>query len=77
MMGKLLLKVTVTDSQQLDQKKKSMIYTGVFIEIYNWHYRKLVYVTYRIVKFEKYSILKVENLLNLGSQRFYKIFEVF
>ena len=49
------------------------MYIRIFIEIYNWQNKRLVYETYGIVELEKYLILKVENLLNLGSQRFYKI----
>ena len=32
---KLLLTVTVADPQQLERKVKPMMYTGVFVEIYN------------------------------------------
>lgn len=49
-------------------KKKLMIYTKAFVEIYNWQNRKLVYKSYKIVKFKKYLILKIKNSLNLGSQ---------
>ncbi len=76
MIGKLLLTVTVADPQQLDQKKKLMIYTRAFIEIYNWCYRGLVHETHGIVKLEKYPISRAENPLNLGGQQFYKISEV-
>lgn len=48
-------------------KKKLIMYTKVFIKIYNWRPKKLVYKTYDIVKLEKYPILRVENFLNLGS----------
>lgn len=41
------------------------MYTGKYIKIYNWQKKKQVYKTYEIVKFEKYLILRVENLLNL------------
>ena len=64
------------DLQQLNQKRKSVIYTKAFIEIYNWQNRELVYKIHRMVGFEKYSISRAENLLNLGSQQFYKISEV-
>ena len=52
------------------------MYSGAFIEIYNWHSRRLVHKTYRIVKLEKYPILRVENPLNFGDQQFYKTSEV-
>ena len=53
-----------------------MIYTGAFVEIYNWQNRELVDETHEIVKLEKYPISRAENPLNLGSQQFYKISEV-
>ena len=65
--------VIITDPQQLDRKKKLMIYIKTFVEIYNWRYRGLVYKTHEIVKLEKYPISKAENPLNLSSQQFYKI----
>ena len=52
------------------------MYNGTFVEIYNWHFKELVYKVYGIVKLEKYPISRAENSLNLGSQRFYKISEV-
>ena len=52
------------------------MYTRAFVEIYNWRYRKLVHKTHRIVKPEKYLILRAKNSLYLGSQQFYKIFEL-
>ncbi len=76
MIGKLLLTVTLADQQQLDQKRKSVIYTGAFVEIYNWRYRRLVHETHGIVELEKYPISRVENLLNPGNQKFYKISKV-
>ncbi len=68
---KLLLTVTVADPQQLDGKRKPVIYIGAFVEIY-----KVFYEIHGIVKLEKYPISKVENPLNLGSQQFYKISEI-
>ena len=53
-----------------------MIYTGVFVELYNWHSRRLVHKIHGIVKLEKYLILRVKNSLNFGGQQFYKISEV-
>ena len=53
-----------------------MMYSGAFVKIYNWRFRGLVYETHKIVKLKKYLISRTENLLNLGSQRFYKISEV-
>ena len=76
MIGGLLLIITIIDSQKLDWKQKQIIYTGAFVEIYNWHNRRLVHKTYGIVKLKKYSISQVENSLNLESQQFYKICEV-
>ena len=53
-----------------------MIYTRAFVEIYNWHYKGLVYKTYGMIKLKNYAILKIEKLWNLGIQQVYKIFEV-
>ena len=52
------------------------MYTGAFVEIYNWQNRGLIHETHEMVKLEKYPISRIENPLNLESQRFYKIFEV-
>ncbi len=76
MIGSLLLIVPVTDPQQSNQKGKLMMYTRAFVEIYNWRSRGLVHETHGIVEREKYPISRAENPLNLGGQRFYKIFEV-
>lgn len=42
------------------------MYTGAFVEIYNWCSGKLVHKTYGMIEFEKYLILKAEKPLNLG-----------
>lgn len=73
---RLLLIAIVVDLQQLDQKRKLVMYTRVFVELYNWRSRRLVHETYEIVKLEKYTILRAENCLNFGGIQFYKIFEV-
>ena len=52
------------------------MYTGAFVEIYNWRSRGLVHKTHGMVKLEKYSISRAEKPLNLGGQRFYKISKV-
>ena len=51
------------------------MYTRAFVKIYNQRYRRLVHETHEMVKFQKYLILRAENLLNLGSQylTFYKV----
>ncbi len=76
MIKNLLLIVTVLYPQWLDWKKKPVMYIRVFVEIYNWCYRRLVYKTYGMVELEKYPISRAENPLNLGSQQFYKISKV-
>ena len=76
LVGKLLSIVTVAHLQQLDLKKKPVIYIRGFVKIYNWRFRRLVHETHGMVKLEKYLISKTENPLNLGNQRFYKISEV-
>lgn len=60
----------------MDQKKKLVIYTGPFVEIYNWPNREQVHKSYRIVKLEKYLISRVENSLNLSAYQFYIISEI-
>ena len=57
-------------------KKKLVIYIKAIVKIYNWRYRRLVYKTHEMIKFEKYPILRAENPLNLGSQQFYNISNV-
>lgn len=64
---KLLLTIIVADPKRLNRRKKPMIYTKAFVEIYNWQKERLIYETYKMVKFEKYSISEVENPLNLNS----------
>ncbi len=36
MIGRLLLTVTVADPQRSNRKGKPMMYTGAFLEVYNW-----------------------------------------
>lgn len=76
MIKRLLLTVTVADPQQLDQKRKPVIYTQAFDEIYDWCNRGQVHKTHGMVELEKYPISSVEDPLNQGAHRFYKIFEV-
>lgn len=52
------------------------MFSEVFVKIYNWRYKKLVYKTYRIVELEQYPILRVGNPMNLCDEQFYKIFKV-
>ena len=65
MIGRLLLIVIITDPQQLDRKEKPVIYTGAFVEIYNWRSKELVHKTHEMFELEKYPISRVENPLNL------------
>lgn len=60
----------------IELKKKLILNTRVFVKIFNWQNRKLVYKTHKIVELEKYQISKAKNPLNLNDQKFYKIFEV-
>ncbi len=52
------------------------MYTGTFVEIYNWYYKRLVHETHGMVELEKYQISRAKNPLNQGGQQFYKISEV-
>lgn len=63
----------VANLQQLDPKKKQVIYIKAFIKIYNWYNHGLVYKTHEIVELEKYTILRAKNFLNFGVYQFYKI----
>ena len=76
MIKRLLFIIIVANLQLLNQKLKLIIYIRIFIKIHNQQNRRLVYKTYRIVKFEKLLILRVKNPLNLKSQQFYKISKV-
>lgn len=49
------------------------MYTETFIKIYNLKYKKLVDKIHRMIKLEKYSILRAENFLNLDGGQFQKI----
>lgn len=73
MIEKLLLTVMVANPKWLDPKKKPVIYTRAFVEIYNKHNCRLVYKTHGMVELKKYPISKTKNFLNLGAYRFYKI----
>lgn len=65
--GRLLLIVIVVDLQQLNLRRKLVMYIGIFVEIYHWQKRELVYETHEMIELEKYSISKAENPLNLES----------
>lgn len=52
------------------------MYTRVFLKIYNWQNRKLVYEIHSIVELKKNPISRTENFLNLGDQQFYTISEI-
>ncbi len=45
-----------------------MMYTGAFVEIYNWRSKRLVHKIHGIVELEKYPISRAKNPLNLGDQ---------
>ena len=64
------------DPQQIDRKAKPVIYTGAFVEIYNWRSGKLVHKTHGMIELEKYPISRAEKPLNLDGQQFYKISKV-
>lgn len=76
MIGRLLLIVTIADPQQLDQKGKPVMYTRIFVKMYNWRNRRQVHETHGLVKLKKYLISRAENPLNLGVYQFYKISKV-
>lgn len=52
------------------------MYIEAFVMIYNKQNRGLVYETHKMVKFEKQSVSRTVNLLNLGCQQFYKISKI-
>lgn len=50
------------------------MYIKVFVKIYNWQNNRLIYKTYEMVKFEKYSISKYNNMLS--SQLLTELFKI-
>ena len=66
LIGKLLLTVNIADLKCFILKSKSIIYTRVFIELYNLKNHKQVYEIYRIIELEKIYALIVENPYNFN-----------
>lgn len=59
--------VTVADPQQLDSKRKPMMYIRAFVEIYKWRNHGLVHKTHGMAELKKYFTSRAENSLNLGA----------
>ena len=64
---KLLLIVTVADPEWFTLKDKPVIYTGAFVEIYNWRYREQVHEIHGMIELEKMRVSTAENPHNLSA----------
>lgn len=53
---KLLPTITIADLEQFKLKSKSITYTRVFVELYNWGNFRQVHEIYKIIVFEKIYI---------------------
>ncbi len=67
LIGKLLLTVTVADPKQFTPKGKSVIYTGAWVELYNWRNYGQVYEIHGMIELEKICALIAENPHNLDA----------
>ena len=68
--------MTVADPEQFTAKSKTIIYTGVFVELYNWKNRGQVHEIHRMVEFDKCHTSIIENLCNLDTHCIIKVFLV-
>lgn len=71
-----MLTITIVDQEWFTSKNKTIIYTKVFVEFYNWKNYKQVHKIHRIIEFKKMCILIINNLCNLGVYWIIKIFLV-
>ncbi len=68
-----MLTVTVADPERFTLKGKPVIYTGAFVEVYNWRNRGQVHEIHGIIELEKMRTLITENPRNLGAHRIIEI----
>ena len=63
----MLLTVTVAEPKRFTLQKMPVIYTEVFVELYNWRNCGQVYKIYRIIEHEKICALTTKNPYNFGA----------
>ena len=71
-----MLTVTVVDPERFTLKGKPVIYTGAFVELYNWKNRGQVHKIYGMIELEKMHALTAENPRNLNAHRIIEISSV-
>lgn len=59
--------MTIADLEQFTVKSKPIIYTKVFIKLYNGKNRGQIHEIYRIVKLKKLYILTAKNTCNFSA----------
>ena len=59
--------MTIVDLEQFTPKDKPVIYTRVFVDLYNWKNSGQVYEIHGMIELEKMRALTVENLRNLDA----------
>ncbi len=70
---KLLLTIIVPNSERFTPKGKSVTYTGVLVELYNWKNRGHVYEIHRIIELKKIRASIAENPCNLSTHQIIEI----
>ncbi len=66
----------MADPERFTLKGKPVIYTGVFVELYNWRHRGQVYEIHGIIELKKMHTLIAENPHNLVAHRIIEISSV-
>ena len=64
-----MLIVTMADPRWFTLKKKQVIYSRAFVELYNWKNNGQIHEIYRIIELEKTRTLTMKNLRNLSAHR--------
>ena len=68
--------MTMADPKRFTPKGKPVIYTGAFVELYNWKNGGQVHKIYKMIEFEKMRASTMENPRNLGAHRIIEISSV-
>ena len=63
----------MADPERFTLKGKPVIYTGAFVELYNWKNYEQVYEINGMIEFKKMHALTIKNLRNLNAHRIIKI----
>ena len=66
----------MANPKRFTPKSKSVTYTGVFVELYNWRNGGQVHEIHGMIEFEKMRALTAENLHNLSAHRIIEILSV-